>query len=128
MNEKKKEARIKSLMTTLNPLYAEKWKNLIYFPYVRERLNLYQELERLTKGMNRVEMINQWLICFGAIEKANYNTMPSPEYKDNKTYKNHGTGHGSNANKIRFPKKARKTAWKRFYRLFPSLNPENKEK
>lgn len=31
-----------------------------------------------------------------------------------------GSG-GSNRNKIRFPRKCRKTAWKRFYKLFPHL-------
>lgn len=126
MNEKKKEARIVSLMTSLSPLYAEIWKNLSGFRYVKERVKLYEELEKLTKGMNSVEKINKWHYCFYGREKVNYNTMPRPEYKDNKTYINHGTGHGSNANRIRFPKKNRKTAWKRFYKLFPSLNPENK--
>jgi hypothetical protein len=28
---------------------------------------------------------------------------------------------GDNINKIRYPKKCRKTAWKRFYKLFPHL-------
>lgn len=43
--------------------------------------------------------------------------------QDNKTYINNGSG-GSNANKIRYPKKCRKTAWKRFYKLFPHLKPK----
>ncbi len=33
---------------------------------------------------------------------------------------------GSNSNKIRYPKKCRKTAWKRFYKLFPHLKPSGK--
>lgn len=37
-----------------------------------------------------------------------------------------GSG-GSNRNKIRYPKKCRKTAWKRFYKLFPHLKKENFE-
>jgi hypothetical protein len=49
--------------------------------------------------------------------------MAKPERQDNKTFINRGSG-GCNANKIRFPKKARKTAWKRFYRLFPHLKPQ----
>ena len=49
--------------------------------------------------------------------------MVSPERKDNKTYLNRGNG-CSNANKVRYPKGVRKTAWKRFYKLFPSLSPE----
>lgn len=32
-------------------------------------------------------------------------------------------GPGNNRSKIRFPKKKRKTAWKRFYKLFPHLKP-----
>jgi hypothetical protein len=46
--------------------------------------------------------------------------MIKPNRQDNKTYINYGNGR-SNANKIRFPKKCRKTAWKRFYKLFPHL-------
>lgn len=47
-----------------------------------------------------------------------------PESKDNKDYFNGGGG--SNRNKIRYPKKCRKTAWKRFYKLFPKLKPDEK--
>jgi hypothetical protein len=49
--------------------------------------------------------------------------MVKPACQDNKTFINRGSG-GTNANKIRFPKKVRKTAWKRFYRLFPHLKPK----
>lgn len=44
---------------------------------------------------------------------------PSRNRKDNGQSKV-GSG-GSNRNKIRFPRKCRKTAWKRFYKLFPHL-------
>lgn len=56
-----------------------------------------------------------------------YNRALKPERKDNKTYINRGSGH-HNPNPIRYPKKVRKTAWKRFYRLFPSLDPEREKK
>jgi len=56
-----------------------------------------------------------------------YNRALKPERKDNKTYINRGSG-GSNRNSVRYPKKVRKTAWKRFYRLFPSLDPERNKK
>jgi hypothetical protein len=46
--------------------------------------------------------------------------------QDNKSYKN-GSGTNYNPNTIRYPKKNRKTAWKRFYKLFPHLKPENNE-
>ena len=49
--------------------------------------------------------------------------MAKSERKDNKTYINKGSLN-SNANKIRYPSKKRKTAWKRFYKLFPSLKPK----
>lgn len=43
------------------------------------------------------------------------------ERRDNKD-RPVGSG-GDNRNKIRYPKKVRKTAWKRFYKIFPSLAP-----
>ena len=51
-----------------------------------------------------------------------YDKMPKNLRQDNKSYINFGSG-GSNAGKIRLPKKCRKTAWKRFYKLFPKLKP-----
>lgn len=46
---------------------------------------------------------------------------PSPR-QDNKTYLNKSPQpFADNKNKIRYPRKVRKTAWKRFYRLFPHL-------
>ena len=49
--------------------------------------------------------------------------MTKPARQDNKTFINRGSG-GTNCNKIRFPKKVRKTAWNRFYKLFPHLKPK----
>lgn len=49
-----------------------------------------------------------------------YNEKPERIRKDNKDSLNLGNGN-DNWNKIRFPKKCRKTAWKRFYKLFPHL-------
>ena len=60
-------------------------------------------------------------------ESNEYKKKTKPERKDNKDYINYGSS-GSNRNKIRYPKKVRKTAWKRFYRLFPSLDPEREKK
>jgi len=54
--------------------------------------------------------------------KKSYKKMARPPRQDNKTYLNTSPEWGSsNKNKIRFPRKVRKTAWKRFYRLFPHL-------
>jgi hypothetical protein len=56
-----------------------------------------------------------------------YKSMARPPRQDNKTYLNkQKTWGASNRNMIRYPRKKRKTAWKRFYKLFPHLNPENK--
>lgn len=44
--------------------------------------------------------------------------------QDNKDYINYGGG-ASSWPTIRYPKKCRKTAWKRFYRLFPHLKPKD---
>lgn len=52
-------------------------------------------------------------------------SSPKPERKDNK-YVMVGSG-GSNKNTIRYPSKKRKTAWKRFYKIFPHLDPKNKK-
>lgn len=48
-----------------------------------------------------------------------YHKRPIKEGRDNKDVLV-GSG-GDNQNKIRYPKKCRKTAWKRFYKLFPQL-------
>jgi hypothetical protein len=48
---------------------------------------------------------------------------PPKESRDNKTVRV-GNGRNKNPNTIRFPKKCRKTAWKRFYKLFPNLENE----
>lgn len=47
-----------------------------------------------------------------------YKMMPRPPRKDNKDYINYGSGGGSYS-WLRYPKKVRKTAWKRFLKLFP---------
>ncbi len=53
--------------------------------------------------------------------KSQYSRRPIKIRKDNKT-EHVGSG-GSNKNKVRRPRKCRKTAWKRFYKLFPRLKP-----
>lgn len=49
-----------------------------------------------------------------------YNRRPIRVRKDNGTTINYGSG-GRSLNKIRRPSLKRKTAWKRFYKLFPHL-------
>lgn len=47
------------------------------------------------------------------------------ETRDNKDRVVFGKQNRSNRSKIRYPRKVRKTAWKRFYKLFPHLKPES---
>jgi hypothetical protein len=49
-----------------------------------------------------------------------YSSMAKNPRQDNKDYINRGSG-DSNAYSLRRPKLCRKTAWKRFYKLFPRL-------
>lgn len=56
-----------------------------------------------------------------------YKSMSRPPRQDNKTYLNKSPHpFPENRNKIRYPRKVRKTAWKRFYRLFPHLLEKEK--
>ena len=53
-----------------------------------------------------------------------YRHNDKPERKDNKTSLNFGNHDSRGISSVRFPSKKRKTAWKRFYKLFPWLKPE----
>ncbi len=53
-------------------------------------------------------------------QQAIYQQKPTRVRQDNKTEINYGSGRGGGSS-IRYPKKCRKTAWKRFYKLFPKL-------
>ena len=55
-----------------------------------------------------------------------YKHNAKPERKDNKTSINYGNGQGYMRD-VRYPSRNRKTAWKRFYRLFPGLKPKEEE-
>ena len=55
-----------------------------------------------------------------------YKSVAKLPRQDNKSYINYGSGSGSYPT-IRYPSKKRKTAWKRFYKLFPHLDPKNKK-
>lgn len=56
-----------------------------------------------------------------------YRLRPIIERKDNKNSLNYGSGSSGGSSSIRYPKKNRKTAWKRFFKLFPHLDPNNKK-
>lgn len=57
--------------------------------------------------------------------KCEYKKRPVVQRRDNKDRR--VGSRGSNRNKIRYPRKVRKTAWKRFYKLFPHLDPANND-
>ncbi len=60
-----------------------------------------------------------------------FHTEPSirKREKDNSIWRPAYGYHGnSNRNKIRYPRKCRKTAWKRFYKLFPHLKENDNTK
>jgi len=80
--------------------------------------NLY-DLANVTQEDRKVH----WMYNRNEQFKKHNNTkrMAKNPRQDNKGYIS-GSG-GSNRNKIRYPKKCRKTAWKRFYILFPELKP-----
>ncbi len=56
--------------------------------------------------------------------KANHVVERSKMDNKDKVVYNGGRG---NRNKIRIPKKNRKGAWKKFYKLFPHLKPKDKD-
>lgn len=85
----------------------------------KERLELLELFVQLK--FSDQQALDFWIMCHTNHEQLRqvYTQKPIRERKDNKDFYN-GTG-GSNRNKVRFPRKVRKTAWKRFYKLFPEL-------
>jgi hypothetical protein len=79
-------------------------------------------------GLSKDEFMKLWWQKHIEREKSRrvYRQTPIRVRQDNKTTINYGTGN-SNRNRIRYPKKCRKTAWKRFYKLFPHLKPNDNE-
>lgn len=85
------------------------------------------EIFELAKNLKVMKHLNDmwWFYYRGTVweRSAKYKKMPKRPRQDNKNFINRGSGMG-NRNPIRYPKKCRKTAWKRFYKLFPKLKPE----
>jgi len=84
-----------------------------------EIISLYEKI-----GINEKEWTIHWYYYFDLQKSLHYMTKHNAkiERRDNKDYINYSDSIGSeNRNKIRYPKKCRKTAWKRFYKLFPHL-------
>ena len=95
--------------------------------HIKKRLAVSREIIALyTKAhVDEDSMYKHWNISYNDQMNIRYqmNRMPANPYQDNKTYRT-STGGGSCWPTVRYPKKKRKTAWKRFYKLFPELKPE----
>ena len=102
--------------------------NILYKNNIKNIEKLYNILFSLNLTQDEIEDI--WLFYRSKykIRHDMYNKIfieQHTEHRDNKNYINYTGGGGSN--KIRYPRKCRKTAWKRFYKIFPHLNPENEK-
>jgi hypothetical protein len=86
---------------------------------------IMDEMNELFKKLNIFDK-HSYVFCRPTARRRyyrKYDSSPKPERKDNKTYINFGSG-SSGSSMIRYPSKKRKTAWKRFYKLFPHLKNE----
>jgi len=93
-------------------------------PRAKELMTLIESM-----GYDADKLMLEWLTVSSAtyrrrMKSRAYSKMPKNIRQDNKTYVNTSTSPSSSYPKIRYPKKVRKTAWKRFYKLFPHLKPE----
>ena len=94
---------------------------------IRERITDSIIIHNLYENSGVVEY--DWLIHWAhykyqqLILNKKYNIIAKLPRQDNKSYINYGNRDGK-AGRIRFPRKVRKTAWKRFYKLFPHLKPK----
>lgn len=98
------------------PLYQiKKLQNIKYVNDIYDKLNIDEKNRYL-----------HWEYYFKYQQKIHDDNKKNskPPRKDNKDYINYGSGGGSWPT-IRYPKKCRKTAWKRFYKLFPHLKPKD---
>ena len=120
-----------------------------HFDGVRKNIQMYKEMNISGYALKREETVLRCWELYNQIsddDKAilfhwnkswndqkeihkSYGKNSRPPRQDNKTYLNTSpSGYSSNKNKIRYPRKKRKTAWKRFYKLFPHLKPVEEEK
>ena len=94
----------------------------------KEMLEIYELADKYNISEANIERL--WLLInakFRAVHQQ-YKKMPKNKRQDNKDYINRGNRNGYNRD-IRFPSKKRsKACWKRFYKLFPHLDPKNKNK
>lgn len=106
---------------------VKKWEEDTSYTSFRSKLESLKEMHEI---FDYFDIKDQYRYAFFAKVKyqqkarhSEYLVKPILIKKDNKDY-THGSG-GSWRNVIRYPRKKRKTAWKRFYKLFPRLKPKN---
>lgn len=98
--------------------------------YMQEYKQLLDLIDKY--GMSNEEVVKRWAevrtsrVRVSKWLRGGSSYMPPPARQDNKTCAV-GSG-GGNSNSIRYPRKCRKTAWKRFYKLFPSLKQTDDKK
>lgn len=92
---------------------------------IKELVEIFQLGDKLQ--INKDELYSKWynITHDKTLIKKQYTLKPIKEGRDNKGVIVGSGGH--NINMVRYPKKVRKTAWKRFYRLFPHLKPDTNQ-
>lgn len=99
-----------------------------YLKNIAEEKKIYELAIELQ--LDSIEFHMMWYNCYNEKldNKQTYSAKPLKEGRDNKDVLNLSKHPGDyTGNTIRYPKKNRKTAWKRFYKLFPKLDPKNKK-
>lgn len=131
--DKKKLRKIKSITTKLGGKLHGGFGYLFDLPmadWVHQNYDFsyLDELKRLIKDINlSKEELNQ---IVNEIRTNNWerrivmNRKPAKVRKDNSIWTPPNKNMTEQSTKIRYPRKCRKTAWKRFYKLFPKLKPE----
>lgn len=130
--DKKKLRKIKSIATKLggklhvglNYLFDITVANWVYQEYDFSYLD---ELKQLIKDINLSK--EEFYQIVNEIRSNNWerrkvmNRKPTKVRKDNSIWTPPYENVTEQSTKIRYPRKCRKTAWKRFYKLFPKLKP-----
>ena len=95
-----------------------------YLKKLKECQRIHDLFRKITSDED--DYLAHWHIIKATQSEAGreYKHNTKPERKDNKTSFNYGNHDSRGISSVRFPSEKRKTAWKRFYRLFPSLKPK----
>lgn len=119
------QKRIESLDQAIASYKKYKMSDKRYWKKITEQKLIYQY--GIDLKIDEIQFHLMWNDLFKEkLQKKNeYSAKPQKEGRDNKDVK---VGSGSNGrNSIRYPSLKRKNAWKKFYKLFPHLNPNNKK-